>query len=151
MRKKVPIHLIKKDKTYTSQELADTLKVHVRTVQVWHRDGLPALPDTFPLLFKGEEVKTYLFQQRKAQKQPLQPNEFFCMHCHAPKRSVSGCVRIVPSHKKMGQYQQFQIVGKCETCGNEISRVGSTKTPEVLEIMKQYQSENQKTIQENTI
>ncbi len=150
MRKKVPIHLIKKDKTYTSQELADTLKVHVRTVQAWHRDGLPALPDTFPLLFKGEEVKTYLLQKRKKQKQPLQADEFLCMHCHASKRSVRGCVQIVPG-RQMGKFQQYRITGKCETCGTKISRLATNKTPEVLEAMKQYQSENQKTIQENTI
>ena len=62
---KHPIHLIKKDKTYTYKELAATLKVEKGTVQRWHKLGLPALPGTFPLLFKGEEVKTYLLQKRK--------------------------------------------------------------------------------------
>lgn len=145
-----PIHLIKKDKTYTSKELADALQVHTRTVQSWHRTGLPTLPDTYPLLFKGEEVKAYLSKQRQTQKKPLQPDELYCMHCHAPKHSVPGCVQIMPG-RKMGKFQQYRITGKCETCGTKISRLVTNKTPEVLEAMKQYQSGNQNIMQENTL
>ncbi len=139
---KIPIHLIKKDQVYTSKELAETLGKHIRTIHTWHREGLPALPGTFPLLFKGEEVKAYLTQQRQTQKQPLQPNEFFCMHCHAPKHSVPGCVQIT-SGRQMGKFQQYRITGKCEMCSTKISRLTSNKTPEVLEAMKPYQSGNQ--------
>ena len=146
---KHPIHLIKKDKTYTSKELAATLRVHVRTIQKWHGKGMPALPNTFPLLFKGEAVKAYLLQKRKKQKQPLQADEFLCMHCHAPRRSVRGCVQIV-SGCQMGKFQQYRITGKCETCGTKISRLVTNKTPEVLAAMKQYQSGNQNITEENS-
>ena len=150
MRKKVPIHLIEKDRTYTYKELAALLQVEKGTVQRWHKAGLPSLPNTHPLLFKGNEVKAYLSQQRQTQKQPLHQDEFLCMHCHAPKRSMHGCVQIVLG-RKMGRFQQYRIVGKCETCGTQISRLVTDKTPEVLETMKQYQSGNQNTTKKDSL
>ena len=147
---KHPIHLIKKDRTYTTQELAETLKVDKGTVLRWHKAGLPALPDVFPLLFKGDEVKMYLIQQRRTQKHPMQPNEFFCMHCHIPTLSVPGCVQIIKG-RHMGKFQQYRIIGKCETCNTRIIRLVTNKTPEVLEAMKLYQAENQNLTQEDSL
>lgn len=148
--RKHPIYLLKKDRTYTAKELADALKVHVRTVQKWGREGLPSLPDTFPRLFKGEEVKAHFLSQKKASKKELAKDEFFCMHCHFPKHSVPAEIQIVLG-RKMGRFVQYRVVGRCETCGGEISRLVSSKTPEVLEVMKQYQEKFKNNTGENAL
>ena len=61
-------NLIEKHRTYTSMELAKRLKVHLRTVQQWSREGLPYISDSKHRLFKGEEIKEYFKNKMKKRK-----------------------------------------------------------------------------------
>lgn len=82
MKRKYNLRKIKTKRSYTSEELAETLKVHVQTVHDWKRNGLLPLEEkTSPHLFLGTEIKKFLTKFASKHKVSLKDGEFYCLSC----------------------------------------------------------------------
>ena len=132
------IHLIKKDRSYTTAELAKLLGVHPGTVQLWHKKGMPAISDCHPLLFHGQVIKSYLSIQLKEQKHKLSPDEFWCLKCRRGQHSNGKEIKITV-RGKMGRYTRYLITGICPICSLKMIPITSDKSNEVLDAMKKQQ------------
>ena len=120
-------HLIEKNRTYSTVELANRLKVHPRTIQEWCKKGLPRISEVRPWLFKGDEIKAYLIRKKKQTKIPLGDGEFYCVKCHKAVEGVAGS-QTIKIGKKMGKYTQYLLQAICKECGCKINRVTSSKS-----------------------
>ncbi|HOC00750.1 MAG TPA: hypothetical protein PKM43_18630 [Verrucomicrobiota bacterium] len=111
------------------RELARVLGVHVRTVQVWHRDGMsPINPGDRPLLFLGEEVRRFAADRRKRRSCPLRPSEFYCPRCRAARESNLRDLRIEWDGRRMGRDDEFALIkGKCPICDCLLTRFATRK------------------------
>ena len=110
---------------YSTQELADLLDVHFRTVQDWHRRGMRAIEENArPLLYMGAEVKRFLeSMQRTCGK--LGADDFLCCRCQKARKSTpEGFIR-----EPMGEWSgksELQLVlrGVCSVCGANLIKFG---------------------------
>lgn len=131
MRKRIRrrIRLIKARRSYTMTELSVLLKVHVRTVQLWHQNGMSAIDyESRPFIFNGESVKQFLTQLARANKKKLGPTEFYCPRCKVARESVPERVRIDVTNRTMGKDDhQALIKGKCRICGCRLTRFSTRK------------------------
>ena len=135
--KRIKIHLLESNRTYTTMEIAETLKVHPRTVQMWHKKGLPAIQGGKPLLYSGRIAKRYLKAKSQQRKVLLEFSEFYCLKCKKSVRAVPGSIRVIPK-KAMGRYQQYLLTGRCERCQGVINRISTSKyMAEIFELVSQ--------------
>ncbi len=111
------------------KELARSLGIHKRTVQVWRHEGLvPIDPDDKPLLFMGDEIRRFLLERVKKRKCPLELDQFFCPKCRRATHSDPADVRVVDTLRQIGANDSSLIVsGTCSTCGCRVNRFSSRK------------------------
>jgi DNA-binding XRE family transcriptional regulator len=76
---------IKIHRSYTVEELADTLGVHKNTVRSWIKSGLSPTDDRRPSILRGVDVATFLNSRRQASKRPCGPGEMYCFKCRTAK------------------------------------------------------------------
>ncbi len=121
MKKNYNLQRLKAKRSYSFNDLAQTMDVHVRTVQGWHTDGLPVVPGSSPFLVMGAAVKAFI-QSRKAEKKVhLEKGQFYCLSC---RKAVAG-LEITPilSQATIGQGKFFYTLrGKCVECGGVVNR-----------------------------
>lgn len=72
-------NLIKETLSYSTQEIADLLNIHKRTVQEWHKEGLPRIDSRKPFLVLGSNLKEFIRSRQNKRKQKCRINEFYCM------------------------------------------------------------------------
>jgi len=137
---------IKSRHTYTIKEIGELLNVHIRTVHSWTKTGLPVLDtDSKPHLIMGIKLKNFLKLRKAGRKRPLKDGEFFCTRCKAARKSLLSEIRAVLTGKSLGKkYSQVTIKGKCESCGNRLSRFSSDRQLEVFKnkVLKSKEREN---------
>jgi hypothetical protein len=124
--KRLKIHLIEKNRTYTTAEIAERLKIHIRTIQQWHKEGLPIINGSRPLLFSGNAVKIWLKARKENKKIVLGKYEFYCPKCKKAVIGLSDSINLEEG-QDMGRYKQIIIKGICEVCGSKINRFSSSK------------------------
>lgn len=124
MAKKIKLNLLKTRESYSSRRLAETLNVHIRTVQEWKSQGLKPISNTIPLLFMGFEVKEFLQQRQKTNKIKLENNQFYCVKCRKAVSSKDNKIEIIITGKVIGRnnLSEFVIKGVCEICGCKLNR-----------------------------
>lgn len=122
-------HRIKANDSYTLKEIAEKLKVHVRTVQQWRKCGMKTIDDNSkPYLVLGTELKRFLKEQRQIRKVSLNQNEFYCTKCRCARESIPNQVSILYTNKIVGKNQKLvHILGLCNKCGSKMYRF-STET-----------------------
>jgi hypothetical protein len=116
------------------QELATILKVHVRTVQTWHKEGLaPNQTHDRPLLFLGSVVREFLAKRRDKNRRKLKPDEFYCPRCHAPRFPREGSVAFQETGRQVGKTsRQIILRGICEVCSCRMRRFSTDSDCERL-------------------
>ena len=87
---------IKKHRSYTVAEVADTVGVTVGTVRNWVRDGLPILTDKRPYLILGEPLRAFVSDKLTSKKRSLARDEVSCFRCREPRKAEAGLVEVVP-------------------------------------------------------
>lgn len=124
MAKRIKLNLLKTRESYSSRRLAETLNVHIRTVQEWKSQGLKPISNTIPLFFMGFEVKEFLQQRQKINKIKLEDNQFYCMKCRKAVSSKDNKIEIIITGKEIGRnsLKEFVVKGFCETCGCKLNR-----------------------------
>lgn len=137
MKKKKRNHnpnLIKERHSYSFAEISETLNVHPRTVQCWHKQGLKVLDEASkPYLVYGGDLKQFLKSKQQTQKHPLKTGEFFCPKCRAARESLPENITFEVTQKTLGKTsKQAFIRGICEVCGQQLLLFSSDKKIEEL-------------------
>lgn len=139
--KKIPYWKISNRRTYTFKEISLTLGVHVRTVQIWRKEGLPVLdPNNRPLLSPGNQLKTFLRERSKSKKTKLATFEFYCLKCRVPVLAYKGSIDLFIGDRSIGKNGDFQVLikARCSICQNPIRRFSTTKR--MVSIQEFYKS-----------
>lgn len=126
MRRRYNTSLIKKHRTYNTKDVAALFGMHIESVQRWvaNEGLLPIEGGSGPYLIYGQDLVDFLGKKNRKHKHSLQPDEFYCMACHCPRRSTPADMTITKTETQMGKHNQYMGVrsGKCEVCGTKIYR-----------------------------
>jgi len=130
-RQSARIRFIRRRRTYRVGELAGLLGVHLQTVHQWRKDGLEVLEGSRPFLIPGGVAKEFLKSRVSRRKKTLAPDEFFCMSCRLPRRSILECQTIEPTGRKIGHGKELVLRrGRCEHCDCGLVRFAVRPVPE---------------------
>jgi hypothetical protein len=125
MARRIMAARVKANRSYTVEELADTVHVTPQTVRGWIKRGLPALTGQRPFLVLGWACKEFLAGANSARKRPLDLGEFFCLGCKCPRGAAMGMADYEPLLPGRGLLRAF-----CKVCERSCTRViGSTSLP----------------------
>jgi len=110
--------IFKARRAYSLAEIAEILDIHIRTVQLWKKEGLKILDDKRkPSLVMGRDIRDFLISRLRKRKKPLQRGEFFCPKCHEPRRSLPEMLRVEITQRRIGKaYKQAFLHGTCGVC-----------------------------------
>ena len=124
MQKKINVRLIKTKRSYSAEELAETLHVHIQTVRDWRRGGLKPLDETsHPHLFMGMEIKVFLRNKILSRKKKLNAGEAYCLGCK--KAVVPLNAKVLKRIQTLGHGKQSAVfTGKCPHCKKTVNRFG---------------------------
>jgi len=120
---------LKKNRIYSSSEAAKLIGICVKTFRSWQDKGLkPIIGAINPILFKGEEVNSFLEKRNRNQKQKLKGNQFYCVKCRTPQKSEIEKIRaeILPQFLSEANHKSV-IYGFCTSCGTELNLFSSER------------------------
>ena len=120
-RRTFNVRLIKRDSTYSVEQVTDLFAVHANTVRNWQADGLKAIDHHRPTLFHGSDLAGFLRRMMASRKQSCRPDEFFCFKCRAPRRPVDLLVRF-----ELQGSNVLRMTCLCD-CGTRMFKAGSLK------------------------
>lgn len=126
MKKKYSLRKIKAKRSYTSEEIAETLNIHIQTVREWHRSGMnPLKENSTPYLFMGDEVKRYLKEKIDSHKVSLKEGEFYCLSC---KKAVKPeHYETIDRNIKIGKgVSSLLLKAECPECRKQLNRFSSS-------------------------
>jgi hypothetical protein len=103
--------------SYSVEDLARLFHVHKNTVRSWCKQGLVAIDDKRPRLFRGYDVRRYLAERRARTKQSCGPGRIYCLPCRAPKVPAGRIAECVQTDETTGSLQ-----GICPDCNRMIYR-----------------------------
>lgn len=116
---------IKNNKPYTNQEIAHLLNVNIRTVRHWKREGLQIIPNLYPHIILGKDLKNFLEQKLSSRRTKLRDSELYCVKCKKAVIPLDKQVNLVYSGKLIGtknRTREFTIRGICPHCNSHIHR-----------------------------
>ncbi len=124
------INRIRLHRSYTMKELSSLLRVHVRTIQQWHKEGLqPITEQDRPMLFIGSVARAFLKKRQKERKCELQPTELYCLRCRTGVTPVAESIDVKVTNRMVSKDALgVEIRGKCPTCDANIVRFASSKS-----------------------
>ena len=112
-------HGPRKHRTYTFDEAARAVGVHVNTIRAWVRHhGLPALTDERPHLIRGEDLIDFRRDWKQKRKRPLGPLDMFCMKCKAPRTPDPDLIEDASDPTGPGR-----VRGLCPVCVTSMLRI----------------------------
>jgi len=121
------VKLVRRDFSYTIQEIAELYHLHPNAVRRWVKAGLATIDDRKPHFIHGSDLIAFLGERRRSRKQRCAPDEIYCCRCRAPRRPERG--RVVVDRLNA---RQLIIRGKCELCGSGMNRGGAlARLPEI--------------------
>lgn len=122
MKRKYNLLKIKSKKSYSTRELAESLRVHIQTVRSWNKEGLEAIdPESKRPLFLGDTVKLFLKKLQDSRKVKLLPDQFFCLRC---KKAVTPA-KVLPVNRNIliGKEKiSLSLTAYCPFCECKLSR-----------------------------
>lgn len=116
------VRLIRRDLSYTVEELTACLGVHENTVRKWIKSGLPVVDEKRPFLVHGAALIAFLNGRQASRKVRLKPDEFYCVKCRCPRTAFDGKVNILPRNRLM-----INLKSTCTVCRTALCKVGSMK------------------------
>ncbi len=114
--------LVKRDATFTVDEIAELFTVHPNTVRNWMASGLKSIDGRRPLLIHGSDLIAYLHHQQKRRKRTCAPGELFCFKCRAPRSPKDGILSLENQNARV-----MRAVGNCEVCGTRMFKAVSRR------------------------
>ncbi len=116
------VRLIRRDLSYTVEEVTACLGVHTNTVREWIRGGLPTIDSKRPLLIHGASLIAFLRDRQTTHQVSLALHEFYCVKCRCARTSLDGTVNIRPRDRLT-----LNLSAICGTCETSIHKIGSIK------------------------
>lgn len=121
--------LVKINRNYTVEEVADLFGIHKNTVRNWIKHGLVLCDDKRPILFLGRNLQAFLHTKRIKNKQKCKPGELYCMKCRAPKKPAGDMVEYKQINETIGN-----LIATCTDCGKIMNRrVNPSKLEQIRE------------------
>ena len=111
---------VKSNATYSTQEVADLLEVHPRTVQGWYSEGLPRIDDRRPFLVLGANLIEFMRLRKSRNRKKCADNELYCCRCRVPRLSRNGFVTYQVLNSKT-----MIVRCLCSVCGSRMSQLRS--------------------------
>lgn len=141
-------NLIRTRRTYSVTQLAETLKIHARTVQSWIKQGLFTIgKDGNSYLMLGEDIRLFLINKRQKQKHPLKAGEFYCAKCQQPRKSLPDRLELIITNKQLGKAsKQAFIKGNCEICNTRLTLFSSDKKAQEWQVKDMFLLEHKKVL-----
>ena len=121
-RRTYNVRLIRRNLSYSINEIAELFALHPQAVRQWLKAGLQTIDDRKPILIHGTELIRFLTERQSARKQRCQPDQFFCCQCRVPKRPRAGLVSVQVLNER-----QLNLAGHCEDCGSPMNQLGSVR------------------------
>ena len=123
VRRRTPnARLVKRDSTYTVEEAAALLAVHVNTVRNWQSDGLNPIDMHRPILFHGSDLQIFLRRRQARRRQHCGPGELYCFKCRQPRLPKDRAIKVEMQNERV-----LRMIGTCEVCGTRMFRAGSVQ------------------------
>jgi len=113
--------IIKQKQSYSTQEIADLLKVGIPTINRWYATGLKPIDNQRPCLVFAADLIDFLNKKNRQHKIKTNMNELFCCKCKLPHKSLENAVTITIINPA-----KMMIVGTCEKCGSKMNKLGSS-------------------------
>lgn len=79
------INRLKKNYTYTVQQLQEDFGFHPQTIRKWVKDNSLPVIQQRPMLIFSEVLRNYFIQQRKEKKAVLEHQQMYCLPCRQPR------------------------------------------------------------------
>lgn len=116
------IKRLRKNYTYTAQQLYEQFGVHPQTLRTWSKDSNQPLKlmAQRPTLIFSEDLRDYLSLKVKHQKTSLESIQLYCLACRERKQPYQKKVAFVP--KDTRTYMR----AICPTCYRLMSKAQST-------------------------
>lgn len=132
-RPKLRGHGLRPAQSYSPQEIAKGTGFAETTVQRWIREGeLAAMTGGNPHLVLGSDAIAY-FQSMVTPPEPLQKDEFRCMHCKAARKPWGGIVDYI---QKPGA-KTGRLEALCDGCQNKMSRgISPRDLPHLMKVFE---------------
>lgn len=122
MAKKYDTRKIISKRSYSTEEIATALGVHVQTVRSWRKQGMkPIEASTSPFLYIGSEIRAFLQRIQDKKKVKLKDDELYCVSCRkgvTPKQILTKDRNITIGKGKKSIF----LYGTCPECGKEARR-----------------------------
>lgn len=120
---------IRRNCTYTVQDLCQLFGVHKNTVREWFRHGLPKTDSERPYLIHGNDLREFLAARRQSRRKRCALDEFYCFRCRHPRRAMGNLADLGFRSAKT-----VEITGLCESCGTSLHKLQSVKAlPKLLQ------------------
>lgn len=113
---------IKRNLSYSIQEISELFGLHENAVLRWVKDGLSIIDQKKPYLINGQELADYLDLKQTKRRTKLKPDEFHCCKCRAPRKAWENQVDILIKNQS-----KLIISGLCCVCETIIHRLGSMR------------------------
>ncbi|MBN8543660.1 MAG: helix-turn-helix domain-containing protein [Alphaproteobacteria bacterium] len=121
--------LIRKQNTYTVNEIAERFLIHKNAVRNWLKEGLPTIDDKRPLMIHGSDLAAFLDARQKRRKRPCAVDEFYCCKCRTPRQVWERVVDLTQLKKG-----EWLARGICVVCESKTQRLYPTRSlPELRE------------------
>lgn len=123
--------LIKATELYHVGELANTIYVHVNTVNNMIKNGMQVVEGSYPQIIRGQFAIDYLKDRRNKSKTKLKQDEIYCLPCRKPYKPEKQVVKLKITAPKKGNLQS-----NCPYCGNPTNRgMALQDLPKFQEVM----------------
>lgn len=111
------VRLVRRELSYTIQEIAELFSLHPNAVRRWLKAGLRTIDRHRPQLVHGSDLIDFLHARQRARKRRCAPDEMYCCRCRAPRRTRAGLVIVDRLNAT-----QLMLRGECELCGTRMNR-----------------------------
>ena len=127
------IKQLRRHYTYTAAQLQEQFGVHPQTLRKWAKDAEHPLPVmcSRPIMVFSEDLRVWLSQRHKANRERLQRSEFYCMGCKKARTPLENKVAV------LSRGQTTRLVAYCSHCMRQMNKMqGSAKLASVRPMFK---------------
>jgi hypothetical protein len=121
MAKRIRLHGIRRNRTYTYEDAAEVLGVSPQTVRGWRSSGLAVMTASRPHLILGEALIAFAKGRRVKGTVTLADDQLYCLSCRAAVRPWGMLADYAPISGKRGR-----LTALCEHCGKTCNRLVSS-------------------------
>lgn len=120
---KYPLNKVRRNYTYTVEQIADIFGISRHTVFRWIKDeNLQRVGKTKKFLVHGSQLYRFLNHKRRKKKKPCKAGEMFCFKCQGPRKPKTESIEIQKIPNKT-----VRVFGKCAVCNTRMNIVVGVK------------------------